>query len=144
MTPPVTPPVTNMTLRAVLASVVAVVALPLIAVAQDAAAPARIDEACKTEMASLCVAKGDKQPRGIRCLTDNQAKLSAACATAIKATQERRTALQTACKADADKLCPTAKDKGGQFIACLRGKTAELSKPCADAIAALPQPAAKK
>ena len=129
--------------RATLAVCAAAVLLPLTAAAQSPA-PARIDDACKTEMASFCAAGTDKRPRGIRCLTDNQAKLGPACATAIKATVERREKLQAACKADADKLCAGAKDKGGQFIACLRGKQAELSKPCAEAIAALPQPAAKQ
>ena len=132
-----------MNIRAILVCSAAIVVLPLIAIAQDTA-PIRIEDACKAELTSLCAAKGDKQPRGIRCLTDNQAKLGAACATAIKATQQRREKLQVACKADADKLCAGAQPKGGQFVACLRTKTAELSKPCADAIAALPQPAAKK
>jgi hypothetical protein len=115
----------------------------LVAAAQDAA-PVRIEEACKAEMASLCAGSGDKRPGGIRCLTDNQAKLGATCATAIKAARERREKLQAACKADADKLCKGVQPKGGQFVTCLRGKTAELSKPCADALAALPEPAAKK
>ena len=137
-----------MIIRALIACSAAIAVLSLAAVAQDApapaAAPARIDDACKTEMETLCKAPAGKQPRGIRCLTDNQAKLGAACATAIKATVERREKLQTACKADADKLCSGVQAKGGQFIACLRGKSAELSKPCLEAIVALPQPAAKK
>ena len=121
----------------------AILAIPALAWAQDPA-PVRVEQACKTEMASLCAATDGKQPRGIRCLTDNQAKLGAECATAIKNARERREKVQTACKADADKLCAGAQPKGGQFVACLRGKQAELSKPCADAIAALPQPAAKQ
>ena len=136
-----------MIIRSLFAVALAVAAFPLAVAAQapDQAAPVRIDDACKTELASLCVAaKGDKQPRGIRCLTDNQAKLGAACATAIKATRDRREKLQTACKGDIEKLCAGVQPKGGQFVACLRGKTAELSKPCADAVAALPEPAAKK
>lgn len=126
-----------------LAFAAALLVSPLTVAAQDAA-PTRINDACKSEMATLCPATADKQPRGIRCLTENKAKLGAACATAIKETQERREKLQAACKADADKLCSGVQAKGGQFIACLRGKSAELSKPCLEAIVALPQPAAKK
>lgn len=132
-----------MKIQIVLASAVAAIVLPLAVSAQDAA-PVRLNEACKTELSTLCAANADKGPRGIRCLTDNQAKLGASCAAAIKTTQDRREKLQAACKADAEKLCAGVQSKGGQFVACLRGKTAELSRPCLEAIAALPQPAAKK
>lgn len=112
---------------------------PLAALAQDAS-PARFDEACRAELTGICASTADKRGAGFRCLVDNQVKLGPSCASAVKATQERRAALQAACKADADKLCGAEGDtKGGVRVACLRTKTTELSKPCADAIAALPQ-----
>ena len=129
--------------RTVLVLAATLLALPLNATAQDAS-PTRINDACKTEMATLCAGNTDKGPRGIRCLTDNKTKLGASCAAAIKDTQDRREKLQTACKSDAEKLCTGVQPKGGQIAACLRGKSAELSRPCLEAIAALPQPAAKK
>ena len=114
-----------------------------IGVAAQEAAP-RIEDACKTEMTSFCAPKGDKKQNNTACLTANQAKLTPACATAIKTTRERREKLQTVCKDDAAKLCAGVQPKGGQFVSCLRGKQAELTKDCADAITALSQPAAKK
>ena len=117
---------------------------PALAAAQSAQ-PVRVEQACKAELTSLCAGSADKRGGATRCLNDNQAKLGAECAGAIKAAQARREALQAACKADADKLCATtAAPKGGQIVTCLRGKLAEVSKPCADAIAALPPPAAKE
>ena len=116
-------------------------AVPLGAYAQ-APQQTRVEDACRAETASLCAASGDKRGAAFRCLLENESKLGAGCATAIKVARERREALQAACKADGDKMCGTA--KGGQLFACLRDHKAELSKSCSDAIAALPQPAAKQ
>ena len=113
----------------------------MLAMAQNAA-PARIDEACKAELTGLCAASVDKRGGGVRCLGENQAKLGAACATAVKTVQERREKFQAACKADSDKLCAAealAKGGRGEVVGCLRAKQAELSKPCAELVAALPQ-----
>jgi hypothetical protein len=78
----------------------------------------------------------------MRCLIDNKDKLGGECAAAVKIMQDRRAALRAACKDDSDKLCGSdATAKGSARLACLRSKMSELSKPCADALAALPSPA---
>jgi hypothetical protein len=138
-------------IRGLLLTAAVAVLAPSLAFAQ-APAGGRIDEACKTEMTSLCADGAGKGGRGFRCLVDNQAKLGAVCATAVKGAQDRRAAFQAACKADGDKLCAgsdkagvgagegkgEAREGGGGVMGCLRAKQAELSKPCADLIAALP------
>ena len=131
--------------KSVLALLAAVTLFSAVALAQDAKSGSGLRDTCKSELASLCAAETGKEGgAGMRCLIQNQAKLGAACGTAVKTVQANREKLRTACKADADKLCAGTQDKGGQFVQCLRGKQSELSKPCAEAIAALPAPNAKQ
>jgi hypothetical protein len=106
-----------------------------------------VTQACQSEITSLCGATADGRGGAIRCLSDNQAKLGAACAGALKAVEDRRAAFQAACKADLDKLCPagaSAEEKGGGRMACLRTKVSEVSKSCSDALAAMPMRNAKQ
>ena len=126
--------ISSLTLAAIMAS-----ALATGAMAQDKAGGG-LGVVCKAELASLC-AGGKAGP--FVCLTQNQAKLGAECATYVKAAEERRTKFRAACEADRTKLCKDVEAKGGKQVQCLRDKQAELSKPCADALAALPAPAKK-
>lgn len=120
--------------------------LPAIALAQDAAATAPamgasatpIAQICQSELSSLCKDAGDRRGAQFRCLEDNKDKLTADCAAAVKDMHERRTAMRAACKDDAVKNCPDL--KGGELMACLRGKLSDLSKSCSDALASMPQP----
>ena len=110
------------------------------AVAQEKAGGG-LGQVCKTEMASLCPSDGKTGP--FVCLLQNQAKLGPECATYVKSAEERRAKFRTACETDRAKLCKDVDAKGGKMMQCLRDKQAELSKPCAEAVAALPGPAAK-
>jgi len=102
-----------------------------------------VNQACKAEIESLC-ASAKEEGGGVRkCLNDNAAKLGADCTASIAAAKERREKMRAACKDDVEKLCKDAEGKGGQVMQCLRSKTAELSKPCADILATMPGPAAK-
>lgn len=117
-----------------------------LALAALAAAPALaqqpgggLAEICKSELAGVCgTAPADGKGSPVRCLFENEAKLGAECAAAVKVVKERREKLRAACKEDADKFCQAEAGRGGGFVQCLRSKQAELSKGCADAIAALP------
>jgi len=122
----------------------AIALMPSAGFAQDAGKSGGLGEACKTEMAGVCAGQAGKGGAGFACLVQNQAKLGAACAAAVKTAQANREKVRTACKADADKLCAGTEAKGGRLVQCLRGKQAELTKPCADAIAAVPAPESKK
>ena len=102
------------------------------------AAP-RIGEACKAEVTQFCpadTAKGGGQV--IRCLTQNETKLGPTCATAFNEIKARREKVRTVCAADVKKFCADGDKKGAAPVQCLRTKTAELTKDCADAVAALP------
>jgi hypothetical protein len=116
------------------------VAAAMPALAQDVKP---VGQACKSEIASLC-ADAKAEGGGVRkCLNGNAGKLGPECTASIAAAKERREKMRAACKDDIDKLCKDAEGKGGALGQCLRGKLAELSKPCADALAAMPAPAAK-
>ena len=121
---------------------------PFAAFAQSAAADApaavaapasnMLDSVCKSDVTALCGDAGDKRGAQMRCLNDNKDTLSPDCGAAVKAAAEKRKAVRAACKDDSAKLCPDA--QGGERMKCLRDKTADLSKPCADARATLPAP----
>lgn len=96
-----------------------------------------LGQACKVELQSLCTGENTGP---FVCLTKNQDKLGAECATYVKAAGERRTKFQAACDADRSKLCSGIEPKGGQVMQCLNAKKAELSPACAEAVAALPSP----
>ena len=110
------------------------------AVAQEKAGGG-LGQVCKTEMASLCPSDGKTGP--FVCLLQNQAKLGAECGAYVKTAEERRVKFRAACETDRTKLCKDVEAKGGKMMQCLRDKQGELSKSCAEAIAALPGPAAK-
>ena len=101
-----------------------------------------LGQACKTELSTLCASGAKIGP--FVCLKQNEAKLGAECASFVKAAEERRAKFRAACEADRAKLCSTVLGKGGQLIQCLKSKDAELSKPCAEAIAALPSQQTKQ
>jgi hypothetical protein len=94
--------------------------------------------ACRSDMQTLCVGV---QPGGgarIRCLTENQAKLSPACTEALQAKAEtskvKRAEMRGACKSDAQTLCAAA--KGPERRQCLTANTDKLSPACAAALSA--------
>ena len=128
----------TLTLTTALAMVVATAGLVTGAFAQEKGGG--LGQACKSELASLCAADAKKGP--FVCLKQNEAKLGAECAAYVKTAEERRTRFRAACDADRAKLCNNA--KGGELVQCLRGKAADLSKPCSEALAALPAPTKKQ
>jgi hypothetical protein len=121
----------------------ALVALAIAATPAMAQDVKPVGQACRNEITSLC-AEAKEEGGGVRkCLNDNAGKLGPECTAAIAAAKERREKVRAACKDDIDKLCKDAEGKGGAIGQCLRGKSAELSKPCADMLAAMPGPATK-
>ncbi len=89
--------------------------------------------ACKADVKQLCagVAKGGGAK--MRCLQDNQSKLSAPCAQTIAEIASTRKADRSACAEDAKSVCPGL--KGAQRRACFTDNQAKLSPQCASALA---------
>ncbi len=90
--------------------------------------------ACRTDMASFCGSVEKGGGRKVKCLMENQAKISPDCAAAISNAQSQKQAVKASCVADVAKLCPTA--RGPARRQCLETNQAELSPGCAGVIAA--------
>jgi Cysteine rich repeat len=90
--------------------------------------------ACRTDIATLCGAVEQGGGRKVKCLMDNQAKLSPDCAAAVTSVQSQKQASKSACESDIATLCPTA--RGPARRQCLDANTARLSPACADTLAA--------
>ena len=103
---------------------------PPVAPARPAAAsPIRGNmRACRTDMATLCASVEKGGGGKIKCLADNQAKLSPDCAAAVTNVQSQRQAAKGACEADAATLCAGA--KGPARMQCLEANKAKLSPAC--------------
>jgi hypothetical protein len=89
--------------------------------------------ACRTDMATFCGSVEKGGGRRVKCLMENQAKLSPDCATAVSSAQTQKQVAKDSCAADIDKLCPTA--KGPARRQCLDAKQAQLSPACAGLLA---------
>lgn len=92
--------------------------------------------ACRADVKTLCasvpVGRGEK----MKCLRENQAKLSPVCADAIAARQaerkDTRADVRAACKGDSRAFCKGS--KGPERRACLTTNLAKLSPACSDVL----------
>ena len=113
-------------------------AAPVTAPPPAAALPALVPvrgamRACRTDMATLCATIATGGGRKLRCLMDNQAKLSPDCAAAVSAGATKVKAGRAACADDAVKFCADA--RGPQRQQCLASNQAQLAPACAAVIA---------
>ena len=109
------------------------IAPPVAALPKAGPLPANM-RACRTDMATFCGAVEKGGGRKVKCLMDNQAKLSAECASAISSVQLQKQASKSACEADIATLCPAA--RGPARRQCLDANKAQVSPGCADRLAA--------
>jgi hypothetical protein len=99
------------------------------------ASPVRANmRACRTDTATFCGAVERGGGRKVKCLMDNQAKLSPDCASAISSVQSQKQASKSACEADIATLCPAA--RGPARRQCLDANKPQLSAGCANLLAA--------
>lgn len=63
--------------------------------------------------------------------------LIATGASAQQLSMSQKMQLRSECGADISRLCPGIAPGGGQLMKCVEAKKAELSKPCAETIAAV-------
>lgn len=103
---------------------------PAAAPAPAAAQPVRGNmRACRTDMATLCGSIEAGGGRKIKCLMDNQAKLSPECAAAVSTGKAQVKNAKAACRDDAAKFC--ASERGPARLQCLSASKAQLSPACA-------------
>jgi hypothetical protein len=89
--------------------------------------------ACRTDTATFCGSVEKGGGRRVKCLMENQAKVSPECAAAITSAQSQKQAAKASCVADVAKLCPTA--RGPARRQCLEANQAQLSPECASVVA---------
>jgi hypothetical protein len=90
--------------------------------------------ACRTDMATFCGSVEKGGGRKVKCLMENQTKVSPECAAAISSAQSQKQAAKASCVADVAKLCPTA--RGPARRQCMEASQAQLSPDCARVVAA--------
>ena len=86
--------------------------------------------ACSKDVETLCPAVRGGHGAIVKCLKDNEAKLSAGCGTHIKEAKEAMKDVREACHADFEKFCHDVKPGGGRVIKCMKEHAAELSAEC--------------
>lgn len=63
--------------------------------------------------------------------------LLATAASAQQLSMSQKMQLRSECGADISRLCPGIAPGGGRLMKCVQANKAQLSKPCAEAIAAI-------
>lgn len=63
--------------------------------------------------------------------------LLATGASAQQLSMSQKLRLRSQCSADIKRLCPDIAPRDGQLMKCVQAKKSQLSKPCADTIAAV-------
>ena len=122
---------------------------------------------CRTDLATFCQNVEAGGGKKVRCLIENQAKLSPDCAATIQTRADARADKRAdrkadaavpaqpgaagagaavgqpkkrmaACRADMKALCGDVQKGGGAKIACLRDNSAKLSPDCATVLTSIP------
>jgi Cysteine rich repeat len=94
------------------------------------------NRACADDVKQFCADVQAGRGNVMKCLTEHQADLSAACKDRIQAAQARAQEARQACQSDAAKFCADVAAGRGAVAKCLRQHESELSAECK---ASLPQ-----
>lgn len=94
--------------------------------------------ACRTDVATFCQ-NAEKGGGRMRCLKENQAKLSPECQAVLTERVQAASNFRQACKADQAAHCAGVERGGGKLMQCLRENQAKLSPACGEAITAMPE-----
>lgn len=98
--------------------------------------------ACRTDVATFCQ-NAEKGGGRMRCLKENQAKLSPECQTAVTERTQAAGNFRQACKSDRETLCAGVERGGGRLMQCLKENQAKLTPACGEAISAMPERGAR-
>ena len=99
------------------------------------------DQACKGDVEQYCKDVQRGHGRVVRCLRDNEAKLSGSCKEQLaqmdqqrRQMHERMHGVAEACKDDAQQYCKDVRPGGGRVARCLEDNEAKLSDACKAAL----------
>ena len=85
---------------------------------------------CKADMEKLCVGIEPGDGRMMKCMADNEDKLSAECKSKRAEMKDKMADAREACDADIQKFCADVKGGKGRIMKCLKKHSAELSPAC--------------
>jgi hypothetical protein len=94
--------------------------------------------ACKADREKFCAGLPHGEGKFHACMDSHAADLSAECKAAREAAKQAWKAVETACKADAAKLCADAGPERSGQAKCLESHASELQPDCAAAWKARP------
>ena len=92
---------------------------------------------CQADYATFCATAGEEGGGRMKCLRQNEAKLSPECKATVEAIGGMRKRLIQACAGDRATLCAAA-PKGKETLQCLIGNEPKLSPDCKATLAELP------
>lgn len=86
--------------------------------------------ACQKEVMEYCASVQPGEGRQTNCVAQNRNKFSVSCRPEVHAVIEQRQRFATACKENADNLCPGIKPGKGRLYACLKFNQELLTATC--------------
>lgn len=93
---------------------------------------------CKADVEKFCAEVEPGEGRIVKCLKENEAKLSEECKKNKEHMKEEIKAkvheVKEACSEDIKKLCPSEKPGKGRVLHCLKDNEASLSKECKESL----------
>ena len=95
--------------------------------------------ACRTDLATFCATAAKGGGERMKCLKENQSKLSPDCQASLAQLGQQARTLQTACAADRQTLCAGVQKGGGAILQCLKSNRDKLSPACGEALSAVPE-----
>lgn len=97
-----------------------------------------VEAACGADVKRLCKGIEPGEGRIQRCLTEHKDEISQECKDSLReqgeALQSKWEKVETACSADAKRLCKDVEPGEGRILVCLMQHPKEISQTCKDAI----------
>ncbi len=85
---------------------------------------------CKKDVETLCAGIEPGEGRIMKCLKENDSKVSAECKAKKDMMKKHFKEIKEACHEDAEKFCSDVKQGKGRIMKCMKKHKAELSESC--------------